>query len=108
MNGREELAEVLCRDDLYYDTGNHFELSIHDAADAILAAGYRKPRTITTAEELDALPHEALILTEDGGYWESIKRIDGKNWWKEPGSTKVSPSTDLTLPATVLHEGGTK
>jgi hypothetical protein len=31
------------------------------AADAILAAGYRKPRTITTAEELDALPVGSIV-----------------------------------------------
>lgn len=73
-------------------------------ADVILAAGYRKPRTITEYEELDALPDGVLILTEQGGYWESIKRMDGMNWWKEPGAYNVSLSADLTLPATVLHE----
>lgn len=32
------------------------------AVDAILAAGYRKPRTITTVEELDALPVGSVVL----------------------------------------------
>lgn len=77
----------------------------YHVAEAILSAGYRKPQQITAVEELDALPDAVLILTEQGGYWESIKRMDGKNWWKEPGARDVSPSADLTLPAIVLHVG---
>jgi len=106
MNERDERAE---RDKLATVIETAYDLnpgmaSFELLAHAILAAGYRKPRTITTMEELDALPDGVLILTEQGGYWESIKRMDGKNWWKEPGATFVSPSSDLTLPVTVLHE----
>jgi len=31
-------------------------------ADAILAAGYSKPRAITTAEELEAIPRDSVLL----------------------------------------------
>ena len=96
---RDELTDII--------SSNRNEYA-DNTASRILAAGYRKPRTITTVDELDALPDAVLILTEQGGYWESIKRMDRKNWWHEPGSTNVSPSEDLTLPATVLHEGATK
>jgi hypothetical protein len=37
------------------------------------AAGYRKPRTVTTAEELDALPIKSLVLALDGEVWQRIK-----------------------------------
>lgn len=35
-------------------------------ADAVLAAGYRRPRTITTAEELDALRKDSLLTSQFG------------------------------------------
>lgn len=34
----------------------------HELTDVILAAGYRKPRTVTTVEELDALPVGSVVL----------------------------------------------
>lgn len=121
MTARDELAELLANHESMgcgccaYGPTTPEQSKAADAlevsdymvvlADAILAAGYRKPRTVTTVEELDALPDAVLVLTEQGGYWESIKRMDGRNWWHEPGNTNVSPSEDLTLPATVLHEG---
>ena len=48
---------------------------ISEAADAILAAGYRKPRTADTVEELDALPNGTkLIEPHNGHIW--FKRGD--------------------------------
>ena len=78
-----------------------------ELAQAILAAGYRKPRTITTAEELDALPNEALIRTRFGQVWEAAKLTDGENLWRTLGPAKLLRSEDIarwSLPATVLHE----
>lgn len=49
MNARDELAAII--DDRWHGYGYNPQ----GAADAILAAGYRKPRTITNAEELDDL-----------------------------------------------------
>jgi hypothetical protein len=77
------------------------------AADAILAAGYRKPRTITTADELDALGNGALIRTRHGEYREAAKLVGGENIWRAMGPAKVLSSSDLatwSLPASVLHE----
>lgn len=62
---RDELAEIIERGEHYYDTGSHYELSATDAADAVLAAGYRKPRTIATVEELDALPEGSVVMGID-------------------------------------------
>lgn len=108
MSERDELADLatIIGEQFEHHPGPACSLceDINSAAAAVRMMGYRKPRTITTVEELDALPDAVLVLTEQGGYWESIKRMDGKNWWKEPGARNVSPSEDLTLPATVLYE----
>ena len=43
------------------------EWAVSEVHDAILAAGYRRPRTITTTEELDALKLPAIINAQNGG-----------------------------------------
>jgi hypothetical protein len=74
------------------------------AADAILAAGYRKPRTITTVEELDALPVGSILFDVDGdvcqrfrgGWRATINERKGDPW--------LTDTLEVDLPATVLHE----
>lgn len=62
------------------------------------------PRTITTVEELDALPDASVILFEQGGVWEH-QWDDGGRYWVTPGnSDEVFTSDKLALPATVLYE----
>lgn len=104
MSTRDELSAVIA-DALTRPHEGEPALDSLRAAARVLAAGYRKSRTVTAEVELDALPDGVIILTEQGGIWESIKRHDGLNWWKEPGAkSSVSASYDLTLPATVLYE----
>ena len=72
-------------------------------ADAILAAGYSKPRTITTAEELKAEYEGLVVLDAEGMVW----KIDGKSsqWVNiEDGDSERYSDDDIALPATVLHE----
>lgn len=77
-------------------------------ADMLLAAGYRKPRVVTTAEELDALPVGSVVLDDEGDPWHKQEDPDGSGAiWRVPGSLLLE-SIDLvgcypTL--TVLHEG---
>lgn len=77
-------------------------------AAALLAAGYRKPRVVTTAEELDALPVGSVVLDDEGDPWHKQEDPDGSGAiWRVPGSLLLE-SIDLvgcypTL--TVLHEG---
>lgn len=62
MTARDELATVM---EAAYNLNpgmGSFELLAH----AVLAAGYRKPRMITTTEEVDALPHKSVVLTKFG------------------------------------------
>ena len=71
----------------------------YDIADGLLAAGYRKPRTITTAAELDALPAGAVILGRDRV---ACQKEEIPGLWDSAGELI---STDfVALPATVLHE----
>lgn len=57
MDDRDELAQIV------FDHADWSDslASAEGAADAILAAGYRKTRTVTTDEELEALPKGTLI-----------------------------------------------
>jgi len=74
----------------------------------ILAAGFRKPRIVTTSDELDELSNKALIMTRHGEYREAAKTVLSGNIWRGMGPTKVLRSAELAawhLPATVLHEG---
>ena len=99
---REELTAII--DDRWHGYGYHPQ----GAADAIIAAGYRKPRTITTEDELDELSNKALIMTRHGEYREAAKTILSGNIWRGMGPTKVLRSAELAawhLPATILHMG---
>lgn len=69
-----------------------------------------KPRTITTAEELDALPAESAILDRDRTPWvcdgdevapwaSFCEDLFGGPIWKD--------SRDIRLPATILHDPST-
>lgn len=84
--GEDAEAECPCEQDL-------------DVADAILAAGFRKPRLIETAEELDALPFESVVKTADGDVWESFY-----GGWYETACRAGRQAAELTLPASVLYE----
>lgn len=106
MSARNELHDIIA--DAYEDK-NYGHLSLA-AADAILAAGYSKPRTITATEELPSLNEGAVLMSGD-----RIKRYAGAIWRVSGGMVVrvgreldgVTPFTYFVdpLPATVLHEG---
>jgi len=64
-------------------------------ADAIYAAGYRKPRTITTAEELGALDTGSVVRDETG----DVLKLTHRGWL----STDDEDASYVVLPATVLY-----
>ncbi len=99
MNARDELAEVIYKA-RWVDAVENAEMAT-DAkmAETILAAGWVKPRTITTVEELDALPLETVVKSADGNVWECL--VGG---WYETCSRARHASSDIALPAIVLHE----
>ena len=72
---------------------------------AILAAGYSKPRTIKTVDELDALPVGSVVI--DGGgageVYRKLARHEGVKWY-EPSYTLHWESHELNFPAMVIWE----
>lgn len=68
-------------------------------ADAVLEAGYRKPRTVTTVEELDALGKGSVVLDADGDSFQ----FDG-DYWRLAGYGDNFRGHEIPFPATVLHE----
>jgi hypothetical protein len=68
--------------------------------------GYTRPRTITTAEELDALPIGSVVLSEaylhHVDHWKvSFQRWDDGSWHRGGRSADTHP--DNFLPATVIY-----
>lgn len=77
--------------------------AVSEVHDAILAAGYRKPRTVNTAENLEALPFEAVIRDAEGHVlerWGDSEHVQ----WSTPGCKWFVPATEIALPVTVLYE----
>ncbi len=115
MTPRDELAELVEQADINASMdcgGIHYEVM----ADAILAAGYRKPRTINTVEELDALPVGSVVLCR-GRSWQRYepRKVDRLGFysaytWMCPDGGFVREPKDAfpILPAIVLHEGNTQ
>jgi len=66
-------------------------------AGKILAAGYRKPRRITTRDELDSLPVDSVVLSNTIAY-----QYYGDESWAAAG--RFYFNTQISLPAYVLHE----
>jgi len=95
MSARDELADIIA--------SNRNEYA-DKTADRILTAGYQKRRTITTAEELDALPVGSVLIDRDhdicqrfrGGWRATIHEPNDDPW--------LTDSLEVDLPATVLHE----
>jgi len=77
------------------------------AVERILAAGYRRPRTITTVEELDALedPETVLVDFKHNAYQWGIG-LDGSEGWQSTRDPNPITSNHLWrfAPITVLHE----
>jgi hypothetical protein len=97
MSARDELAELLNR---------HGEYSTHEGlADIAIADGYRKPRTITTAAQLEALPFGSAVQTSDPSDV-VVLRCEGHSFRNQSGCDLSA--TDLwrygTQPFTVIYE----
>jgi len=75
-------------------------------ADGLIAKGYRKPRTITTTEELDALEHGSVIRSEQRHYWVAHKEDGegGNQGWAAAGTSRIPANLGDWLPAVVLYE----
>lgn len=102
MSRREELVDLLA-DAMY--------MSEHDCADAIIAAGYRKPRVINTFWELNELPVGAVIRDAEPAVLELGSHVDSipPTWYATfPDSGYAGDfgysADQIVLPATVLYD----
>jgi hypothetical protein len=68
----------------------------------ILAAGYRKPRQVTTAAELDVLAYGNVIRDDYGIVY--AKPYNKDNFWLMVGDHERHPSAHILLPATLIRE----
>jgi len=128
MSARDELADILMSDAVMKADGFGRDYALAEA-DAILAAGYRKmelgeaaasfvdaelrskgwikPRTITTAEELDALGRGSTIVEPDGCVWVNDGQSEDPwaSFGEDPfGGPIWTESSRITLPVTVIRE----
>ncbi|MDY7542621.1 MULTISPECIES: hypothetical protein [unclassified Cryobacterium] len=81
-----------------------FQSEFFEKADAILVAGYRRqpePREVTTVEELNALPVESVVMSEDIAY-----QKDGVSIWD--GAGRCWSTTQIDLPARILFTPSTE
>ena len=112
MSDRDELIQTIRENRRVWATNTEHREMEEAQADAILAAGYSKPRTISTVEELDALPVGSVIRTS-GIDFHTMPRVAVKTgfWLKESewevadSNEWIADSSELDdLPATVLYE----
>jgi len=94
MNARDELRDII----LDFDVSHITEAEV--IAEAILAAGYRKPRTITTAEELEALPEGSVVRD----FMDDVAEKRGGVWCGYETEPMNNRRLAKYLPGTVLHE----
>jgi hypothetical protein len=101
MSEREELARLIANqlDRLFLNRELEPAHQDYQLADALLAAGWRQTRTVSSAEELNALPLDSVVINERGDAWQKA----GRNWYLT-GSTGGSKTVPY-MPATVIHEG---
>lgn len=103
-NERDELAEVIRGIDGPATLGGL------EVADAILTAGYRKPRQVATADEMEALPVGSVVLDRDGMALQKTEwRFRGTGWNALNGTRDIyrEELERDCFPATVLHIGST-
>lgn len=93
---RDELADIIA--------SNRNEYA-DKTAGRILAAGYRKPYMVTTADDLDALPFETVIRDSDDCVLERWGDMEESGWVTVMVRDFI-PRRDIKLPATVLYVGG--
>jgi hypothetical protein len=107
MTARDEFAEDISTADRAHkndpvDPTTHYSYVI---ADELIADGYSKPRTITSVEDLDALP-VGTVTIDCGGAGEVYRKLahaDGIKWY-EPSYAIHWESHELKLPVLVIWD----
>lgn len=103
MSARDELAQLL-DDSVLTHTGRSVgDISSGRVAGDLLAAGWRPPaRTVSTVEERGALPAGVVVCAASG----TIACRHHSGVGVVFGDERPFPWHALTLPLTILHDGG--
>lgn len=101
---RDKLAKIM---DEWLDDEAPLNLRRYiPVADSILAAGYRKPRTVTKPEELESLHESAILRSRGGDAFQRGEDFHQRKGWFMNGT--VDPLTTQQIvafgPFTVIHE----
>ena len=69
-----------------------------------------EPQQITTPEELKALPVGSAVVDWKGSIYEKDAEDEAPDlpWWLTPGDQRRYAASRITLPAIILHIGGTR
>ncbi|MBM4608089.1 hypothetical protein GS922_18900 [Rhodococcus hoagii] len=106
MSTRDELANLIAQADSQ-EVGAMDPRTVGTMyghlADAILAAGYSRPRVVETVEELQALPRGAVIRCPDGEIGLVMVTREKRHVVGYPGHLPTDELSAVDLPATVLH-----
>lgn len=112
MTARDDLAHVLSE---WLDDEAPLNLRRYvTVADAVVAKGWRPPaRTVSTVEELEALPSGAILAIANSSVpsgattFIATDTVNGRRWY-QGGSNYGWPSHNALVfgPFTVLHEAG--
>jgi hypothetical protein len=97
---RDELAELI-RYARGWDASVRPSQEDRDIVATIIAVGYCKPRTVTTVDELDALPVRSVVLDCDADAWQKVTQ-SGVGIWELVG-VEQGLGLDASLPAAVLY-----
>ena len=101
MNARDELADVFTGHPVAFGAYPKRLMRGHaqEIAEKVLAAGYHRPRVVTTVAELDALPEGTTIVDQAERLTLEETSIQYLEWVDRHGN-----ACHVELPATVLHE----
>ena len=101
MSARDELAAVIA--DSAVPRGGAYVVVPEEAAAEVLAAGWSRPRRITSLHGLDVLEVDTIIRDADGHPKEKQSGPEGE-YWAAPGVKRKYDPHEIWLPATVLWE----
>lgn len=101
MSAHDELAAVIA-DSAVARNGAYVVVPM-EAANEILAAGWSRPRMVTSLNGVDALDVETIIRDADGHPKEKMSGPDGE-YWAAPGDRRKYDPHEIWFPVTVLWE----
>ena len=99
MSDIDDLAEIIRQGMV---SAEEWGMDHRDIAADIIAAGFHRDRTITTVEELDALPEKSVVLDRQH---DVAEKHSGRLLYRETRNMPLEYLATHYGPFIVLHEG---